>query len=507
LIMKIKHTGYYVVLVLMAVLAVNIAADKFFFRIDLTGDKRYTLSQATRAIISNLDETVTVTAYFSADLPAEVARSKREFRDLLTEYRSVSHGQIEFVFVDPSASEDIEKEALDEGIYPVMINVRDKDQIKQQKAFLGAVVEMGTRKEVIPFVQPGMAVEYALSSAIRKMQSTKRPLVGLLQGHGEPSPYEMQQVLAEMSVVCNVVPVDMSAGAVIPDSITTLAIVAPTDSISNAEFAAIDSFMARGGRILACVERNRASLDQLFVAELNTGLEKWLADKNISVDSKIAIDNYCANVNVQQQQGMYRVNVQQQFPYVPFVGNFENHAITTGLEQVQLQFASPVVYTGDSTAVFTALLFTSDKSATLNVPTNIDVQRQWTARDFPLAEIPLGGVLEGCIGGVPNSKMVVFGDGDFALNGDPRQPHQQSPDNISLFVNAIDYLSDDTGLVELRTKGITSRPIAQLDDTMRAFLKWFNVLLPIVLVLLIGLIRHQQQRNLRIKRMEEGYVD
>jgi len=141
------------------------------------------------------------------------------------------------------------------------------------------------------------------------------------------------------------------------------------------------------------------------------------------------------------------------------------------------------------------------------VPTNIDVQRQWTARDFPLAEIPLGGVLEGCIGGVPNSKMVVFGDGDFALNGDPRQPHQQSPDNISLFVNAIDYLSDDTGLVELRTKGITSRPIAQLDDTMRAFLKWFNVLLPIVLVLLIGLIRHQQQRNLRIKRMEEGYVD
>ena len=128
-------------------------------------------------------------------------------------------------------------------------------------------------------------------------------------------------------------------------------------------------------------------------------------------------------------------------------------------------------------------------------------------RDFPLAEIPLGGVLEGEINGVPGAKMVVIGDADFVLNGSPQQPHQQSPDNISLFVNAVDYLSDDTGLVDLRTKGITSRPIDQLDDGMRSFVKWFNVLLPIVLVILIGIIRQQQQRNLRIKRMEEGYVD
>lgn len=213
------------------------------------------------------------------------------------------------------------------------------------------------------------------------------------------------------------------------------------------------------------------------------------------------------NVNVQQQQGMYRVNVQQQFPYIPFISNFSSHSITNGLEQVQLQFASPVVYTGDSSAVFTPLLSTSDKSATLNVPTNIDVQRQWGSRDFPLAEIPLGGVLEGTIGGVPDSQMVVIGDGDFALNGNPRQPHQQSDDNISLFVNSIDYLSDDTGLIDLRTKYVTSRQLDQLDDGVRSFVKWFNVLLPIALVVLIGIIRSQQQRNRRIKRMEEGYVE
>lgn len=505
--MKTKHTSRYIILVLLAVLAANVVCDKFFFRIDFTGDNRYTLSKATRNILDNLDETVTITAYFSADLPAEVTRAKREFRDLLTEYRNLSHGQLEFEFVNPSASEEIEKQAVDEGLYPVMINVRDKDQIRQQRAFLGAVVEKGTAKEVIPFIQPSMAVEYALSSAIRKMQAGRRPMVGFLQGHGEPSPYTMQQVLGAMSVMYDVRAVNLDVNPLVLDSIATLAIVAPTDSISPEHFASIDRFMARGGRVLVCIDRTNADLDRLFAAERNTSLETWLASKGVSVDSKLAIDNFCASVNVQQQQGMYRVNVQQQFPYIPFVSNFSRHAITEGLEQVQMQFASPVVYTGDSTATFTSLLFTSDRSATLNVPTNIDVQRQWTARDFPLAEIPLGGVLEGTIGGVPGSRMVVFGDGDFALNGDPRQPHQQSSDNISLFVNSIDYLSDDTGLIELRTKGITSRPISQLDDATRAIIKWVNVLLPIVIVLLIGFVRYQQQRNLRIKRMEEGYVD
>lgn len=507
MIMKTRHSVGYIISILVIVLIVNVISDKLFFRIDFTGDNRYTLSKATRNIIGNLDETVTITAYFSEDLPAEIVRSKREFKDLLIEYRNLSHGQLEFEFVNPSESEELENEAIQSGIYPVMINVREKDQVRQQKAFLGAVVEKGDKREIIPFIQPEMAIEYTLSSAIRKMSSGKRPLVGFLQGHGEPSPYSMQQVMSELSVMYDARLIDLDIDSKMLDSVSTLVIIAPADTIPTEHFALIDRFMGNGGNVFVCAERVNASLDNLFVGELNTGLEKWLSDKNISVDCKLAIDNYCANVNVQQQQGMYRVNVQKQFPYVPFVSNFSSHPITSGLEQVQLQFASPVVYTGDSTATFKSLLFTSDKSATLNVPTNIDVQRQWSARDFPLGEIPLGGLIEGTVGGIPNVKMVVIGDGDFALNGDPRQPHQQSDDNISLFVNSIDYLSDDTGLIELRTKGITSRPIEQLDDAMRSFVKWLNVLLPIVLVILIGIIRYQQQRNLRIKRMEEGYVE
>ncbi len=102
--------------------------------------------------------------------------------------------------------------------------------------------------------------------------------------------------------------------------------------------------------------------------------------------------------------------------------------------------------------------------------------------------------------------MVVIADGDFAINGSGQQARQQNKDNVNLMVNAIDYLSDDTGLIELRTKGITSRPLDELEDGRKAFLKWLNLLLPILLIVIIGFIRSQQQRNLRYKRMEEGYI-
>jgi len=80
------------------------------------------------------------------------------------------------------------------------------------------------------------------------------------------------------------------------------------------------------------------------------------------------------------------------------------------------------------------------------------------------------------------------------------------PDNVSLMVNSIDWMSDATGLIELRTKTITSRPLDQLTDTKKAMMKWGNFLLPLVLVIIYGLFRLQWRRKQRNKRMEEGYV-
>jgi ABC-type uncharacterized transport system involved in gliding motility auxiliary subunit len=188
-------------------------------------------------------------------------------------------------------------------------------------------------------------------------------------------------------------------------------------------------------------------------------------------------------------------------PYIPRVNKFSDHPVTRGLEEVILPFASTIDFMGDSTLRFTPLLYSSDLSGTQGSPTYLNFQRRWTMGDFPLKGQVLGGILEGPVQGA-QGKMVVIGDGDFAVN---ENNQQLNPDNVSLLVNSIDWLSDDTGLIELRTKGVSSRPVRQLEDHQRSLIKWINFSVPILLVLIYGLARSQRRKNQRIRRMEVNY--
>lgn len=504
--MKTKNASIYIIFVIATLVVVNIISDKLFVRLDLTEDNRYTLSNATKDIIKNLDEPITITAYFSEDLPPNVAKTRRDFKELLTEYRNISKNNVMYEFIDPNADEETEQEAMQKGIQPVLINVREKDQVKQQKAFLGAVIQKGEKSEVIPFMQPGTAMEYALSSGIKKLTINNKAVIGFLQGHGEPALNEMQQAMTELGVLYNTVTVNLNQNPDALNNVTTLAIVAPTDSIADTEFQAIDNFMANGGRVYVAINRVKGELQQQHGMSINTGLETWLNGKNLNVDDNFVIDANCASIGVQQRQGFFSYTTQVQFPYIPMVSNFADHAITGGLEQVVMQFVSTLTYTGDSTKTFRPLVMTSESAGTLSSPLYFDIQKQWKKTDFPLAELPVAVLLEGNLVGDTFSKMVVIADGDFAINGPREQARQQNQDNINLMVNAIDYLSDDTGLIDLRTKGVTSRPIDELDQHKKTTLKLINLLLPILLIVIIGIIRSQQQRALRYKRMEEGYV-
>src|SRR5690606_24977128 len=102
-------------------------------------------------------------------------------------------------------------------------------------------------------------------------------------------------------------------------------------------------------------------------------------------------------------------------------------------------------------------------------------------------------------------RMVAIGDGDFAINGPPQQQRRLQADNVNLVSNAIDWLSDDTGLIELRTKGAIFRPIRELDDTTKSIIKYSNFLLPIVLAIGYGIYRAQKNRAIRMTRMSESY--
>jgi len=501
--MKTKNFTISIVLFAFIIILVNLLSYLYFFRLDPTENERYTLSSATKDILKDLTEPITVKAYFSEDLPPQLIKTRNDFREMLVEYGKISGQMVVYDFISPNEDEELEMEAMQNGIQPVMINVREKDQMKQQRAYMGAVLSLGERKEVVPVVEPGLAMEYTLTTAIKKLAVVDKPSVGLLQGHGEPSLNQLSQARQELSILYDVENVTITDSTSIPPHVRSLAIIRPTDSIPPGVFSQLDDFLSRGGRLLVALNRVDGDLQRGYGSAVTTGLESWLREKGIHVNENFIVDQNCVQATMQQQIGNAIQISSIAIPYIPRINQFSDHPVTEGLEEVILPFASTIDFMGDSSATFTPVMFSSELSGTQPAPQYFNFQRRWSRGDFPLENQVLGAVVEGPLSGETHTSMVVIADGDFAVN---ENGQQVNPDNVSLLVNSIDWLSDDTGLIELRTKAVSSRPIKQMEDSTRTLLKWLNFLLPIVLVLIYGGLRYQYRKNQRVMRMEANYA-
>jgi len=495
-----------ILLIAGVILAANVLLNRLFFRLDFTGDNRYTLSNPTKDILKNLDDPVTVSAYFSEGLEPQIELVKSDFKDLLEEYSKRSGGNLVYEFINPSESAETEQEAQQAGIPPITIQVRERDEQKQKRVYLGAVVKQNNQKEVIPFMQPGAAMEYALSSSIKKISVVDKPKLGFIQGHGEPAPNELTQVNNALSVLFEMVPVTLDT--LTPDNYKGLVLIAPTDSFVVAEFDFLDAFLNTGKGLFVAMNRVDADIQQSRGTTISTGLETWLTQKGVTVENNFITDANCGSVSVQRQTGFFSMNVPVQFPYLPIIQEFADHPITNGLEQVLLQFASSLSFPAKDGVNVTSLAFTSGKSGTVAAPTSFDINKQWEEVDFPLNKIPVAVALEGSLtDSNVASKMVVIADGDFATNGSGQEARQVDPNSVSFMVNAIEWLNDDTGLSELRTKEVTSRPIKkELDDTQKAMIKWGNFLMPMLLIGIYGIIRLQFRNRKKNKWRETRYV-
>lgn len=481
-------------------LLVNLLSRRYFVRLDLTRSKEFTLSKSTKNILKSLDDPITVSAYFSENLPANIAKVRTDFKDLLVEFSNRSGGNINYEFINPNEKEEIEQQAMQQGIRPILIDVREKDQSKQQKAYLGAILKMGDRTEVLPFIQPGSSMEYDLTTAIKKISNLNKQSIGLVQGFGAASMQELAQASQALQALYNIEPVDLNAP--IADKFNTVLFVRPKDTLSPQAFQSLDQFLARGGKLVLAINSVDGDLQNATGNVLTTGVAEWLQTHGVTINADFVVDSRCGQVNVQQQQGFFTMMTPVKFPYLPLASDFSTHPVTKGLEQVIFPFVSSVSVKADSSLRFTSLVSSSDKSNTLPAPTYFDINKQWQESDFPKQKISMGGVVEHT--GTSPWKMIVFGDGDFAVNA--QEGRAMSPDNINLLVNSVDWLSDDSGLMELRTKGATTRPIKEIDESTRSLIKYANFLIPILLVILYGFIRSQQMKAKRIARMQERYV-
>lgn len=497
--MNKKSLFFSLILVVFIVVLVNVLSARYYYRFDLTDDHRFTLSDLTKQTLAGLTEPITITAYFSEDLPPDIAPVKSDLQVVLTEYQSYSRNNVEFDFIDPSGNPDWKVKAEKLGVTPIPAQTRERDKIVLKELYLSVLVQMGDRHVIIPVLQPGASIEYALSGAIVKLTTIERPRIGYILGHGEAPLSSIPQALAELDIQYDVVPVSLDSFS--GGDYKALVMLAPKDSIPMEHYKQLDRYLAEGGNLFLGFRRVEANFATAQGYEVNWMLGRWLAERGIILRGFFVLDQHCGFINVQQAQGVGEQNIQTKvdFPYFPIITNFADHPITRGLESVVLSLASPIQYIGDSTLHFTPLLWTSSKSGVQKSPLKFSAKRKWTDQDFPSKSIVLAAAFEGPMGGAKPARMVVVTNGDFPVNGEGDQAQELIPDNIYLLTNSVDWLLGKTGLSALRSSGVTDRWLSFQTDRTRSFLKAFNFLLPILLMLVYGVFRYGRSRAKRRK--------
>lgn len=475
---------------------VNMIAYKAFFRLDFTADKRYTLSESSKDILQSLQDQVTVSAYFSPNLPPDFENVKNDFQDMLSEFANRSDGQVVYEFLEVP-QEDAEKAKLQQsGLAQVQIQSRENDEIKVVNGFMGAIVKLGAQQEPIPLIRDVRGMEYSLASSVKKLAVKDKIKVGFVQGHGEPKIDQMPQVAQLLQISYQPDTVNLS----IPNAwaaFKTLVILKPQQPYTPEELAQLDQFLASGGNLFVGLDAVQANLQaQGPWGPLNTGLETWLGGKGVKVEQSFLIDQQGIQIGVQTPQmtpfGQMNVTQYVDFPYIMQINNFGDHPITEGLEIMLMQFPSPVTVNVDSSKTGGSLVFTSQVSGKQPAPVFFMPTKQWTLNDFNTGPQSMAVWVENKGEGDSKSRIVVAGDGDFPIY---QQGQQFIPDNANFLVNSIDWLTDDTGLIQLRTKGVVARPLEkQLEAGERNLVKIFNFLLPILILLGFGLYRRQKRK-------------
>ncbi len=496
-----------VALIIAIVIVVNMISETLYLRLDFTADKRYTLSDATYDILEELDDVITISAYFTEDLPPQLQSTRQDFQDLLVEYETRSDGNIVFEFINPNESEETEANAQQQGIGPLIVNVRESDQVQQLRAYMGATLQLGDQTEVIPVVQPGAAMEYALSTSIKKLSVLEKPKIAVLQGHGEATFSAIPQLGQQLSVLYDLEPYSLTDTTLIPNFYRALIVLNPTDTFPASHLNQIDQFIGAGGNVFVAYSNLQGDLNRAYLSPApDIGISGWLAQKGIVLGNQFVTDATSASISVRQQQGPFVINTQVQFPYFPIISKFADHVSSKGLESLVLPFVSPlIIQSQDSTITITPIAFSSDQSGLVGAPTTIDINKRWTERDFNQGSQPVAVAIEGNLQGSQSAKMIIVSNGSFAVNGEPPQQQQLNADNINFASNAIDWLADDTGLIDLRTKGVTSRPLDTIEDSTKSILKYGNVLAPILLILLYAFVRRQQFVRKKQKWFQGNY--
>ncbi len=511
-------------IVLAILVVLNIISIRIFARFDMTRNGQFTLSDASKALVRNLDDRVTVRAYFTEDLPAPYNNNRRAVLDELNDYRAYARGNLQFEFIDPSGEKG-EMDAQQQGIAPLQVQVIKEDKAQVQRAYMGMVLLYEDKKEVIPVVQNLSTLEYEISSTIKRLTSRTQKKIAFLSGQGEPGPGEVRAAQEPMRRQYEFTTVDVSKSTPVPGDVTALVVMAPTTPFTEPQKFQIDQYIMRGGRVAFLLNKVDATLQKQYGRAIDLHLDDMLAAYGLRLNADLVRDVQCASISLVQQQSGFSIQSQVPFPYLPLVSNFsKGNAMVKDLQGVILFFASSVdtERTGALGLSGEILMRSSKQSGLLTGMFMYDPLQHYQRSDFTESGIPLAAIVQGHftslyqgkpvpadtsagavpppsapIGTSPDTRVVLVGDGDFARD----EYIGGNKDNVTFFANMIDYLVDDAGLITIRTKEAVNPPLDPVADAAKKVVKYADMGLPPLLVIGYGLFRWRM-RKVRKKGME-----
>ena len=537
---RIKYSGNilaFVVIIFGILVLINFLSTRRFIRADLTEDKRYTISPATKNLLNTLDDIVTITAYFSTN-PAEVAQIRRDVRDVLEEYNAFSK-KLQIDFVNPVDFDDGQKQELRfKGIPEVQINVIKKDKAEIANVYMGISIGYSGKEEILPVVRSTANLEYELTSTILKVTTKEAKTVGFLTGHGEfdinaQNHQQFRQLLDKNAQgQYNLTSVSLQDGKAVDDTVATLVIAGVTQPLTEREKYEIDQFIMRGGRAIFLVDPIQLQPGTLQGTPLSTGLNDLLEHYGVKLGNNLLLDRRFHDT-ARFQQGF--MTIIQPYPYFVKIikPNFSaENTITNQLEAVTLPWTSSLEIVTKEGTTATPLAKTSEFGQSIQGYYNL--MPNSPIPDAELQAYTVAAALEGKLKSFYADKEIppvaTAADAADAEESETPTPAQDAetrttkteseqtqivvvgtaqfltqlrPDGVNFFLNTVDWLTLGDALIGIRSHAITDRPLRETSEIEKNFIKYLCTIGIPLLVVIFGLLRYYLKR--RAKRLVETY--
>lgn len=534
------------VLLVIVIIIINQLASFKFFRIDLTEEKRFTISEPTKQILSGLEETIYVDVYLDGELPAGFKRLQKSIQETLEEFAIYSDNRIQYQFIDPesAASASSRNEFIislaEKGIQPTDVFLTENGQRIQKRILPGAIISYrGAEKGVlllkgnrgapseVRLNQSIEGVEYELITGIKSLINEDFDVIGYATGHGEPEGVEttaFRQLVEDRFILREV---DIRNVSTIESDIDVLVITQPKSRFSNSEKYKIDQYLMKGGNLMLFVDALDVDMDSVrsgtFSFPFDHDLDDLFFRYGFRINKDLVQDYQSSATPV--VVGNFGEEAQVQllpWPFYPILNNYGSHPIVRNMDAVLMNYVSSIDTVKADGVNKIPLLFSSPYSRVIVAPVRVDVRDLQTPvepSEYDKRNLPLGYLFEGKFTSLfknrllpegfnqgefvaeGEGKIIMISDGDFVLNNiNPRnnQPQVLGFDlntgqqyaNQDFLVNSFNYLLENDGLIMARNKEVIIRPLDRAKiNAERQFWQVLNVVTPVLIVLLFGIIK------------------